>query len=660
EFERTASERLSAIARRAAVSASAYVAERQRDMRLVGTVPALAASVQLASRRHAAAGLDRRPTADIERTAGSGLLQPDTSAQRILAAFARESDIDAFLLTDRHGFTVAATGTPGDRVQSDEPWWQRTIADGSHLGPAEASEAERGVALVLGERIDVAGEPAGVLRGTITSSRFARYLSLERSSVTIELLDADRRILVTGDTAALLRVADGAAAILLGDGPMVTRLRTATGEDHLVVTAPTVGGRWWVAAREPRAVGLVGAVPLKRALYSGAGVVLAVVLSLVLWITYWLNTHVTRPIRSAGAVTRRVAEGDLTTFADAAAVGTEEVTDLLKSVGAMVQALRELVGQIRTAAEEAAALAQEISASTEEMSASTEEMAGTCQDLTGQATSQAGMVKGAAADADRILGITTSLADGANMAAERNAALAESADRHREELLVGVNQLKRLAADLEEGVAEARQLAAMSEEIELFVRQARAIASQTNMLALNAAIEASRAGGGEGRGFTVVADEVRKLASQAAGAAASTSQTVETVLTTLTATRERLTRLGDESAHVRRIAEATAAGLEEVTGSAAETSAWTGEISGAANEVRQLVEEITKRLQTISQATESVVAAAEQIAASAQEQSASTEEIAGSASHLAEAAERLTGAIQSFRTDGGGMREVQS
>jgi len=43
-------------------------------------------------------------------------------------------------------------------------------------------------------------------------------------------------------------------------------------------------------------------------------------------------------------------------------------------------------------------------------------------------------------------------------------------------------------------------------EIQTFVKQARAIATQTNMLALNAAIEASRASGGEGRGFGVVAD----------------------------------------------------------------------------------------------------------------------------------------------------------
>lgn len=654
-FQQNAEERLLAVARRAAATVTRYINEREHELQVVATVPSMHDAARRASARSAAAGYDELAAAEIERRLGVSAPQRDAPVAQFLADVSIASDITALLLADRYGITVAYAGIPPGAVHQNAEWWQRTLADGVYVGTAaDTGSGER--ALVVAVRMDdVSGAVDGALRASVPTERLARLLAVEETAFGVEIIDSAGTPLVVSDSAELIGTVDAEAR--LRDRAIVGYGRTPDGLEQLIATAPAVGTHWWAVVREPTALSLGPAVALQRTLYAGAAVVLAIVLAIVFWVTYWLNAHITRPIRSAGTVTRRVAEGDLTVRVSAAAAGSEEVGDLMGSVGAMVDALARLVSQIRDAAEEAAAMAQEISASTEEMSASTQEMAKTCQELTSEATDQAGMVKGAADDAGRILGITTNLAEGATLAADRNASLAETAERHRTELLSGVERLERLAGDLEEGANEARQLADMSEEIEVFVRQARAIASQTNMLALNAAIEASRAGGGEGRGFTVVADEVRKLATQAAGAAATTTRTVESLLAMLGGTRERLSRLAEESAVVRGVAEATAAGLEEVTTSAAETSAWTGEISNAAGDVQRLVEEITRRLETISKGTESVVAAAEQIAASAEEQSASTEEIAGSAGHLAEAAERLTGAVASFRT-GRGTRDA--
>jgi len=279
-------------------------------------------------------------------------------------------------------------------------------------------------------------------------------------------------------------------------------------------------------------------------------------------------------------------------------------------------------------------------------------MADTCQSLTEQATEQAHMARDAESHAKRILDIARSLARGSESAATSNASLMETAEHHRADLLTGSEELTRLAGDLEAAAAEAEGLATRTQDIERFARQAQAIAAQTNMLALNAAIEASRAGGGEGRGFGVVADEVRKLAAQSGRAAASTAQTVNDIVAAVHETRDRLVRLSESSERVRAIARGAAGGLESVAGSAAETSAWTGEISQAATELSRLVEEITGRLTAIAEGTEAVVAAAEEIASASQQQSASTEEIASSAQRLAEASEKLTGAVASFRLHG--------
>ena len=359
-----------------------------------------------------------------------------------------------------------------------------------------------------------------------------------------------------------------------------------------------------------------------------------------------LLTNVLKPTGKAAVVAMRVSEGDLTlpTWA-----GRPNLDGLSTSVVAMVTRLQELVGTIRQYSHEAASMAQQIAASTQQMTASTEEVAGTTGDLTERANQQALVVRAAAEDAGKILGIAQELAAGATQAAERNAALAKLARSHRERLDQSTAELARLAEEIERGALEAEALATASGEIEKFITQAKAIAKQTHMLALNASIEAARAGE-EGRGFSVVAEEVRKLAGQAARAATSTSDTVQTVVAQVQTARDRLIRLGQGGTAAREAAQAAAEGLMNVAADAEANDEWTRRISASAGEVRGLIEGIAGRMREVSVGTEEYAAAAEQIAAAAQQLNASTEEISSSAGHLAGAAERLTGAVGGFHT----------
>jgi methyl-accepting chemotaxis protein len=401
--------------------------------------------------------------------------------------------------------------------------------------------------------------------------------------------------------------------------------------------------------RQPQDVVYTAARSIRDAVYLAAGVALIAAIVLLVWFTEWLHRRVTRPVRVAGSIAARVADGDLSITVAPNPKGAEEVTGLLEAIRTMVDALRTLVGEIRSSSQESAAMAELISTSTELMTTSIQQMADTCRDLTSQANEQAELARQAANDASRILGISSNLADGANVAAERSSSLSKTAGEHEKHLIAGSEQLAALASDLALGAAEAKTLADLSKEIQQFVTQAKAIASQTNMLALNAAIEASRAGGGEGRGFEVVADEVRKLATQASRSATTTSDVVGNVLSTVQETRDRLTRLAEASSDVRRIAESAADALKEVAGATAESSAWSDEISSAAGDVKKLVEDITRRLQTIAAGTESVVAASREIATAAQGQTETTNDIARSATLLADAALHLTSAVGSFR-----------
>lgn len=658
ELETATAVRLREATDRAVAALDGYLRDRDNNLRMLGQAPGVVDALRRAERDALRLGLDRLPTATLEeRFAGGRTLLSDGAVSRYLAEYRDVFDFGEIFVTELRGLTVLASNPTSDFVQSDEAWWQTAFDTGAFLGEPTFDASAGVVGVEMARRVDdpTTGNPVGIIKGVVRLRELATELTQSGSltATSVEVVDRAGRVLISADTARLLRPMLHSERIPLGEAVAIVTVRPTDGESELVASAPAGRLSWWVVLREPLSTAEAVAIAVDRTIYVAAAFSLVLIIGLILWVTDWLNRRVTRPVTVAGQVASRVADGDLSVSVAVDERGSQEVSQLMNAVQAMVTALRRLVGQIRTASEESAAMAEEISASTQQMSASTQEMANTCQTLTSQATEQAELVRAATEQAAKILGIARTLADGSKTAAGSNAALKETAARHREQLIEGSNELAQLASGLDQASKDAGTLLTKSQEIERFVTQARAIASQTNMLALNAAIEASRAGGGEGRGFAVVADEVRKLATQAAQSAATTAQTVRDVLESVQTTHDRLTQLAAASSSVRAIAQAAAEGLGTVASGAEETSVWTDEISAASTQLRRLVEEITGRLETISGGTESVVAAAEQIAASAEQQSASTEEIAGSASQLAEAADKLTAAVSEFKLLGG-------
>ena len=416
--------------------------------------------------------------------------------------------------------------------------------------------------------------------------------------------------------------------------PFVYRLHLIGVGAILVLTAIVAALLWWASAASA-AITLRGTAGFFLGGLAGE--------QLLVW---FLLERVLKQTGNAARIAGRVAQGDLSLPDGPGGTGGSDV--LTASIAAMLGKLRDLVGTIRQHAHDAAAMSEEIAASTEEMNASTQEVASTTGDLTERANQQAVVVRAAADDAGRILGIAQELATGATEAANRNAALARLARSHQQRLDTSTAELGRLADEVEQAATEADALATASEEIEKFITQTKAIAKQTHMLALNASIEAARAGE-EGKGFSVVAEEVRKLAAQAARAASSTSDTVQTVLVQVQTARERLIRLGQGGMAAKDAAHAAAEGLINVAADAEANDEWTRRISASAGEVRGLIEGIAGRMREVSAGTEDYAAAAEEIAAAAQQLNASTEEISASAGHLAEAADRLTAAVGGFR-----------
>lgn len=364
----------------------------------------------------------------------------------------------------------------------------------------------------------------------------------------------------------------------------------------------------------------------------------ALALAATVFLTIFLATAVTRPLRQIEAAMDCVSRGEF----DKVSITYEskdELGILAENIRKTVSNLETLIGDMSYVCEEMgngnftvssqnedkyvgkystmltslrylrntlSETLSRIDQSAAQVLAGSQQVSDGAQNLSQGATEQASAIEELAATiselSDKVRTNAENAAIANKMSVEAGAGVIDS-NNHMKELMAAMNEINDTASNIGK-----------------IIKTIEDIAFQTNILALNAAVEAARAGEA-GKGFAVVADEVRNLAGKSAEAANNTTALIESTI--------RAVRSGSEQAT------STAASLEAVVKKASGVADIIGEISEASEQQATAINQIGTGIDQISAVVQTNSATAEQSAAA-------SEELSGQADMLKELISQFT------------------
>lgn len=335
---------------------------------------------------------------------------------------------------------------------------------------------------------------------------------------------------------------------------------------------------------------------------KAAAAILAVGVTIALFIMVVLVRRLTRPLTVITGLIGEAAEGDFSIRAEEES--GNEVGLLAGSFNTMAGKISGILGRIMASAEELAVCSgklqhiegnmEAIGASLKEITAGTEEQT---EDVSRVVDKMADMENDFRELKDR---------SGILLGEAKNAI--HSGRKGEESIQELKKQNEHVERNVEQSYHRIKTLEAYSEKIADIVGAISDISSETELLSLNASIEAARAGEA-GRGFAVVAESIGRLAADSTSATGKIEKIIAELCREIETTVLDIEKVKDSMAVQMEAAQK----VEEIFGSYQEMA---GQTSSSANAIDGLIAEMyeidhaiiqaVQRIRDISQNTESL------------------------------------------------------